>query len=207
LTSAQVNDFAKQLAQLGGTPLSDEQVAEYEKNKTETRSVKLSKAVPVELRYETITVEDGRLHIYRDVYDRGTNTEENLRNVLHLYGVTLDQLSDSKRAEVMRALGQMARDAGGKPATDVTTTKRTDSAKGNSSAAPSTSPASRKGDKSKEEPKANNIANGKVTRTIKGGKEVVIEIPELLGKGYPAPVDLDAGVASKKAAPRSGRRR
>ena len=33
--------------------------------------MKLSKAVPVELRYETITVDDGKLHIYRDVYDRG----------------------------------------------------------------------------------------------------------------------------------------
>src|SRR4030095_1043323 len=116
LTSLQVQDFAKRLAQLGGAQISDEQIAEYQKNKTETRTVKLDQAVPVEMRYETITVEDGKLHIYRDVYDRGTNTEENLRNVLKTYGVTLDQLSDSKRAEVIRALGQMARDAGGNPA-------------------------------------------------------------------------------------------
>lgn len=193
LTSSQVQDFAKRLAQLGGTQISDEQIAEYQKNKTETKPVKLSKAVPVELRYETITVEDGRLHLYRDVYDRGTNTEENLRSVLQRYGVILDQLSDSKRAEVMRSLGQMARDAGGKPTTEAD----------NSSAAFSTSASLRKGDKSK----ANNIAGGKVTRTIKGGKVVVVQIPALLGKGYPAPVDLDAGVASKKAASRSRRRR
>jgi lipoprotein-anchoring transpeptidase ErfK/SrfK len=196
LTSPQVNDFAKQLAQLGGTQLSDDQIAEYEKNKTETRPVKLSKAVPVELRYETITIEDGKLHIYRDVYDRGTNTEENLRSVLLQYGVTLDQLSDGKRAEVMRALGQMARDAGGKPATEAT-----------ASTLSSKSASSRKGDKSKEQAAANNIASGKVTRTIKGAKEVVVQIPALLGKGYPAPVDLDSGVAAKKAAPRSRRRR
>ena len=191
LTSPQVNDFAKQLAQLGGTQLSDEQIAEYEKNKTETKPVKLNKAVPVELRYETITVEDGKLHIYRDVYDRGTNTEENLRNVLQQYGVTLDQLSDSKRAEVMRALGQMARDASGKSIPDAA-----------ASAPVSTSASSRKLDR-----KANNIASGKVTRTIKGGKEAVVQIPDLVGKGYPAPVDLDAGVAAKKASPRSHRRR
>jgi hypothetical protein len=185
LTSPQVNDFAKQLAQLGGTQLSDEQIAEYEKKKTETRPVKLSKAVPVELRYDTITIEDGKLHIYRDVYDRGTNTEENLRSVLSQYGVTFDQLSDSKRAEAMRALGQMARDAGGKPATDPTATSKLSGAKG----------------------KTNDIANGKVTRTIKGAKEAVVEIPALVGKGYPAPVDLDTGVAAKKATPRSRRRR
>jgi lipoprotein-anchoring transpeptidase ErfK/SrfK len=207
LTNSQVNDFAKQFAQLGGTQLSDEQIAEYEKNKTETKPVKLSKAVPVELRYETITVEDGKLHIYRDVYDRGTNTEENLRNVLQVYGVTLDQLSDSKRAEVMRALSQMARDAGGNPASDAPAANRPDSAKGNASAASSTSASSRKGEKSREESKTNNVASGKLTRTIKGSKEVVVEIPALQGKGYPAPVDLDTGVASKKAAPRSRQRR
>ena len=37
----------------------------FEYQKTETRPVKLSKAVPVELRYEDITGEDGKLHIYR----------------------------------------------------------------------------------------------------------------------------------------------
>jgi hypothetical protein len=51
--------------------------------------------------------------------------------------------------------------------------------------------------------KPKNNASGKVTRTIKGRKEVVIEIAALRGKGYPAPVDLDMGVASKKVAPRS----
>jgi L,D-transpeptidase ErfK/SrfK len=181
MTSAQIQDFAKRLGQLGGTQVSDEQIAEYQKKKTETKSVKLSKAVPVELRYETITVEDGKLHIYRDVYDRGTNTEENLRNVLQPYGVTLDQLSAPNRAEVTRALGQMARDAGGKPATEAPATNKS--------------------------VKANKTASGAVTRTIKGVKEVVVAIPLLVGKGYPAPVDLDSGVQARKAAPRARRRK
>jgi hypothetical protein len=185
LTSPQVQDFARRLAQLGGTEISDEQIAEYQKNNTETRPVKLSKAVPIELRYETITVEDGKLHIYRDVYDRGTNTEENLRNALQSYGVTLDQLTEPKRAEVMRALGQMARDAGGKPIPETTAANKSSIAKS----------------------KTNNNASPKVTRTIKGVKEVVVVIPELLGKGYPAPVDLDTGVASKKTALHARRRR
>jgi len=33
---------------------------------------------------------------------------------------------------------------------------------------------------------------------MKNQKEIVIEIAELKGKGYPAPVDLDTGTASKK---------
>ena len=104
LTNPQVRDFAKHLARLSGTQISDEQIAEYEKNRTETRPVKLSRAVTVKLRYETVTVEDGKLHIYRDVYDRGANTEDNLRNVLQAYGVPVDQLSEGQRSQVTNAL-------------------------------------------------------------------------------------------------------
>lgn len=182
LTSPQVQDFAKRLAVLSGSQISEEQIAEYQNNKTVTKPVKLSKPVLVELRYETITVEDGKLHIYRDVYERGTNTEENLSKVLQTYGLALDKLPDSKRQEVLRGLKLMARDAGGKPVTEANDS--TDNRKG-------------KG----------NPTSGKVTRTIKGGKEVVIEIDALAGKGYPAAVDLDAGVAPKTPAPRSRRRR
>ena len=183
LTNSQVDDFAKRLAELSGTEMAADQIADYKKKKTETKSVKLSKSVPVELRYETITVEDGKLHIYRDVYDRGTNTEETLQKVLQPYGLSLDQLSESKRAEVLRALGQMARDATGKSAT-----------------AQSTSSASGKKNAGTDKVKSKNP--GQVTRTIKGAKEAVIEIEELKGKGYPAAVDLDTGITPKKAAPR-----
>jgi hypothetical protein len=50
------------------------------------------------LRYETVTVEDGKLHVYCDVYDRGANTEDNLRNVLQAYGVTIDQLANESES-------------------------------------------------------------------------------------------------------------
>ena len=56
------------------------------------------------LRYETVTVEDSKPNIYRDVYDRGANTEDNLRNVLQAYGVTIDQLSEGRRSQVTNAL-------------------------------------------------------------------------------------------------------
>src|SRR5436309_1718393 len=77
LTTPQIQDFTRLLARLSGTNLTDEQIIGYAKNPKETKDVKLSHAIPVELRYETIVVEDGSLHIYRDVYDRNTNTEEN----------------------------------------------------------------------------------------------------------------------------------
>ena len=63
LTNPQVQDFSLLLAKLGGTPLTKEEVDAHAKKKTETKDLKLANAVPVELRYETIVVEDGKLHI------------------------------------------------------------------------------------------------------------------------------------------------
>ena len=77
--------------------------------------MKLANTVPVELRYETVVVEDGKLHVYRDVYGFGTNTEQNLRNVLGVYGVKLEDLSEQERVQALDALKQMARDAHGNP--------------------------------------------------------------------------------------------
>jgi lipoprotein-anchoring transpeptidase ErfK/SrfK len=167
LTDAQLIDFAKSLAQLGGVALSDAQIAQYRKDRTETHQVKLNAPVPVELRYETITVEDGKLHIYRDVYDRGTNNEETLRAVLQAYGVSLDQLSEAERSRALSALDQMSRDiVTGKPDTGASN--------------------------------ANSNSSGKVTRSIKGQKELIIEIAALQGKGYPAPVSLKSGAQKRK---------
>src|SRR6266498_2491743 len=47
LTNSQVDDFAIRLAQLSGTQMSDEQIADYARNKKQTKSVKLTKSVPV----------------------------------------------------------------------------------------------------------------------------------------------------------------
>src|SRR5437762_1845956 len=60
LTNDQVKEFAKMLAQATGTKLSDETIAAYLKKATRTQVVKLSKIVPVELRYETIVIQDGQ---------------------------------------------------------------------------------------------------------------------------------------------------
>ncbi len=185
LTNPQVLDVAQVIARLGGAELKPEDVAAYGKNKTETKNVKLSTEVPVELRYETIVVEDGKLHVYRDVYDKNTNTEENLRAVLEAHGVSLSDLSEPERAQVMEALAAMARDAKGNP---------TDGA-----ATPTPTPTPGK--------KADKKDGDRVTRAVKGQKEVVIEIAALRGKGYPAPVNLSGGEQQpKKATAKAGKR-
>jgi len=169
LTDQQILNFSKELSALAGQPISDEQIRSYRADKTKTEDIKLTNPVPVELRYETIVVENGALHIYRDVYEHGTNTAENLERVLSVYGLSLNDLSPDIRTQVEAALRDMAYDAQGNPVDQ--------SGGANSNANTNANKNS-----------ANNSA--KVTRSIKGQKEVVINIPQLAGKGYPAPVNL-----------------
>jgi lipoprotein-anchoring transpeptidase ErfK/SrfK len=108
LTNAQVKDFAMMLGRASSTDISDKKIASILENKEHTQTVKLSQAVPVELRYETIVVEDGKLHIYKDVYAQDTNTEENLRSVLEANGTSFDALSEQQRTEALNALNAMS---------------------------------------------------------------------------------------------------
>lgn len=163
LTNVLVQDFASELAKLSGSELTPQQIKDYEKSRSETKEVNLSQPVPVELRYETIVAEDGKLHIYRDVYEHGTNTEENLERVLQTYGLSMNDLSADEQTKVREALKKMATDPQGKPV---------DEDESNSNKKPSTS--------------------AKVTRTIKGSKEIVVDVAALKGKGYPAAVNINS---------------
>ena len=105
LTTPQVKDFAALLARISNTSeVSDKSIDSYLKDKERTQTVKLNQVVPVELRYETIVVEDGKLHIYKDVYSQNTNTEENLRRVLEANGLSLDDLSQQQRQQALDAV-------------------------------------------------------------------------------------------------------
>jgi lipoprotein-anchoring transpeptidase ErfK/SrfK len=180
LTTPQVQDFARILAQLGGAELTEAQLADYARSKTETKQVKLERAMPVDLRYETIVVEDGKLHVYRDVYDQGTNTEENLRAVLAANGVRLEDLTEAERTQALAAIAQMSAGSG---------------------AGPKESPSAEKLAQSKTN------ASKKMNAPTKNQKEIVIEIAALQGKGYPAPVAFDTGSGKTKAtAPKAEKR-
>jgi len=177
LTNQQVQDFAVELAKVSGLALTAADVKNYEKQKTETQNVKLDKSVPVELRYETIVVENGKLKIYRDVYERGTNTEDNLRRVLEVYGVSLDSLNEQDREKILKGLAQMAFDATGN-AIETNANLQNNNSKTDAN-------------KNSNSKKTNvNAGDGSVTRNVKGKKEVSFDLAELKGKGYPAPVGI-----------------
>ena len=163
LTTPQVKDFALLLSKAAGTDLTNQTMASYLEEKDQTKSVKLKQAVPVELRYETIVLEDGKLHIYKDVYVQDTNNEENLRRVLEAQGIKFEDLSEQQRTEALNALNAM-------------------SANPQASASPSPSPEASPGKKSKA-----------IKKKPKPQNEIVIDLSGLGKKGYPAPVDLDEG--------------
>ena len=102
LTTPQIEDFAVLLGKASDTPDVATRMDSYLENKEKTQTVKLNQTVPVELRYETIVLEDGKLHIYKDVYAQDTNTEENLRKVLEAHGLKLEDLP--QQTEILNAL-------------------------------------------------------------------------------------------------------
>ena len=193
LTSAQVLDFSKLLAQVSGTELTDRSIQSYFKDKTKTRVVKLDHTVPVELRYETIVIEDGKLHIYRDVYDQDTNTEANLRAVLEANNIKLEDLSEGERAELLEALNAMSRHP-------VKTTTASGTNKSADNANTSASPASGASANNKTEKAEKKEGTARAKKPIgKNQKEVVIELAALNGKGYPEAVNFDTGTGKPPA--------
>jgi hypothetical protein len=177
LTNTQAIDFVKLLARIGGVDLSDGQIASYIRSRRKTESIELKVPVPVELRYDTIVPENGRLRIYRDVYSRYSNTEQSLRAALASCGLTVDQLSEHERASIRTALKEMSRDPQG----------RFLSGEGEHEATPP-APAKR---------------GERVTRAVKGAKEMTVELAILEGKGYP----IASEVVTGKVSPRQNTRR
>ena len=180
LTNAQVREFAGFLGELSGTGIDSGKVADYGKTKTETKHVKLEKPVPVELRYETIVAEDGALRVFRDVYERGTNTLDNARRVLEAHGVSYDSMNPAEKTALMAALTEMNRDPKGDPIVE------------NIGAAPDGSAGPDSG-KRADPSKSAAAKSGKETKTVIGRKEVAVPMAQLRGKGYPAPMALNEG--------------
>jgi len=150
--------------------------------------VKLDRVVPVELRYETIVVEDGKLHIYRDVYDLDTNTEANLRTVLDVNGVKLEDLSEAERAQALDALNVMSRHPLKESAMSETSVSSSPSASPLAATTTTTPDKTVKG-----------ATAGVKKPAAKNQKEIIIELAALKGKGYPAAMNLDTGTGKPAA--------
>ncbi len=64
------------------------------KRTRKTFVIELDQAMPIEITYDTIVIEDGYLRIYPDVYDFNKNTVENLKEELVSSGIDIENISD-----------------------------------------------------------------------------------------------------------------
>lgn len=177
LTNDEVKDFVKVLADATKTDLTDDMITGFLKHRARTQVVKLPKPVPVELRYETIVIENGQLHIYRDVYNKNTNTEENLRAVFDANSMSFDKLTEEEKTQALDALNAVSLHPKKQPT-------------------PAPTPIANQTREEKAAAAAARKAELERQRKLRSQKEIVIDVASLSGKGYPPPKDLNTGEGS-----------
>ena len=94
-------DLAEKVIAARGLDVTAEQIAAAKRNK-KTLVAEMDPPLTVEITYDTIVVENGRLNIYPDVYERRTNTVTNVRTELSTSGIDDSKVTDS---EIKRILG------------------------------------------------------------------------------------------------------
>jgi len=99
-------DLSEKIVAARALDVPDTKITAAKRNK-KTLTAKLDPIVPVEITYDTIVVENGRLTIYPDVYNHRRNTVENVRRELRTSGVDDDRLKDSDiKPMIARAVGK-----------------------------------------------------------------------------------------------------
>ncbi len=95
-------DLAEKIVAARSLPVSPEEISKAKSSK-KTLVAELSPPLPVEITYDTLIVEAGKLNVYPDVYDYKTNTPEKLLAELKSSGVDASELTG---AEVKRILAR-----------------------------------------------------------------------------------------------------
>ncbi|MFN2494163.1 MAG: L,D-transpeptidase family protein [Pyrinomonadaceae bacterium] len=86
-------DLAEKIIAARNAPVSPKRI-EAAKRSSRMLVVRLDEPVPVDINYDTLVVEDGVLHIYPDVYGRGTNRTARLRAELESSNVNVSNLDE-----------------------------------------------------------------------------------------------------------------
>lgn len=93
LLTDDIFDLAEKIVAARSLPVSKQQI-EHAKNSKDRLAVKLDAPLFVDINYDTQVIEGGVLHLYPDVYNRKTNSIENLRAELQSSGVDPSKLDD-----------------------------------------------------------------------------------------------------------------
>lgn len=93
-------DLAEKIIATRDTGIAPSRI-ETAKLNSKTLTVPLNEAVPVDFNYDTIVVEGRVLHIYPDVYERGTNTPAQLIEELKAERVETSRLDESTMQQML----------------------------------------------------------------------------------------------------------
>jgi hypothetical protein len=93
-------DLAEKIIAARSEPVSKKRI-EAAKRSSKTLVVRLDEPVPVDINYDTLVVEEGALHIYPDVYDRGTNRLARLRDELQSSGIDVSRIDDQTMKQML----------------------------------------------------------------------------------------------------------
>lgn len=93
-------ELTQMIAKARNLSISNEEITAARKN-TERRVINLNGDIPVDINYDSMVVEKGIFSLYPDIYDRKTNTLENLRSKLESYGVDAAKLDDAMLKEML----------------------------------------------------------------------------------------------------------
>ena len=105
LPRPELYDLADKIIAARNLPVSRKRI-EAAKRNLKTLVVRLDQPLPVDINYDTLVVEDGVLHIYPDVYDRGTNRAARLRAKLQASNVDVSNLKDDTIKKMLRKVGR-----------------------------------------------------------------------------------------------------
>ena len=98
-------DLADKIIAARSVPISPKRI-EAAKRSLKTLVVRLDEPVPVDINYDTLVVEEGVLHIYPDVYGKGTNRPALVRAKLQAANVDVSNLTDET---IRKMLGKVSR--------------------------------------------------------------------------------------------------
>ncbi len=93
-------DLTERIARARALDVTKEEI-EKARGDSVRRVLPLGEPLPVDINYDTEVVEGGVLHVYPDVYDRKTNTVEQLREDLRAAGVDVSKLDEAALKEMI----------------------------------------------------------------------------------------------------------
>ena len=96
----EIGDLATKIVSARGLNITPQQI-DHAMKSTDRLVANLNPPVVIDIDYDTLVVEGGVLHIYPDVYDRGTSTVENLRAELQSVGVDISKLDDQTLKQML----------------------------------------------------------------------------------------------------------